>query len=63
MVVLPHGLLKSLLIWIIYLLSFLVDSMASQNPKDWELCLVHLLDDPIQLSQPSTSRRQVRDEA
>jgi hypothetical protein len=34
MVVLPQGLFKSLLVWIVYLLSFLVDSMVSQNPKD-----------------------------
>jgi hypothetical protein len=47
---------KLLLIWIAYLLNFLVDSMASQNPEDWEFSLIHLLDDPIQLSQLSTSR-------
>jgi hypothetical protein len=33
--------------------------MASQNPEDWEF---PLLEDPIQLSQPSTSRRRLRDE-
>jgi hypothetical protein len=33
--------------------------MASQNPKDWEFPLPK---DPIQLSQPSTSRRRLRDE-
>jgi hypothetical protein len=40
-------------------LSFIVDSMASQNPKDWEFPLSK---DLIQLSQPSTSRRRLRDE-
>ena len=53
---------KSLLVWIIYLLSFLVDSMASQNHEDWEFFLAHLPDDPIQLSQPSTSRQRMQDE-
>jgi hypothetical protein len=33
--------------------------MASQNPEDWEFPLP---EDPIQLSQPSTSRRHLRDE-
>jgi hypothetical protein len=37
----------------------IVDSMAFQNPKDWEFSLS---EDPIQLSQPSTSRRRLRDE-
>ena len=37
--------------------------MASQNPKDWEFSLAHLLDDPIQFFQPSISRWCVRDEA
>jgi hypothetical protein len=37
--------------------------MASQNLEDWDFSLAHLPDDPIQLSQPSTSRRRVRDEA
>ena len=32
--------------------------MASQNPEDWEF---FLLEDPIQLSQRSTSRRRLRD--
>jgi hypothetical protein len=32
--------------------------MASQNPEDWEF---PLLEDPIQFSQPSTSRRRLRD--
>jgi Mlc titration factor MtfA (ptsG expression regulator) len=32
--------------------------MALQNPKDWEFLLS---EDPIQLSQPSTSRRRLRD--
>jgi hypothetical protein len=33
--------------------------MASQNPEDWEF---PLSEDPIQLFQPSTSRRHLRDE-
>jgi hypothetical protein len=33
--------------------------MASQNPEDWEFPLP---EDPIQLSQPSTSRQRLRDE-
>jgi hypothetical protein len=33
--------------------------MASQNLEDWKLPLP---EDPIQLSQPSTSRRHLRDE-
>ena len=37
--------------------------MASQNPKDWEFSLAYLPDDPIQLSQPSTSRPHMQDEA
>jgi hypothetical protein len=50
---------KSLLVWIAYLLNFLIDSMASQNPEDWEF---PLLEDPIQLSLPSTFRWHLRDE-
>jgi hypothetical protein len=38
----------------------IVDNMASQNSKDWEFLLAHVSDYPIQLSQPSTSRRRVR---
>jgi hypothetical protein len=41
---------KSLLVWIVYLLSFLADSMISQNPEDWKFSLAHLSDDSIQLS-------------
>jgi hypothetical protein len=33
--------------------------MVSQNPENWEFPLPK---DPIQLSQPSTSRRRLRDE-
>jgi hypothetical protein len=33
--------------------------MASENPEDWEFLLS---EDPIQLSQPSTSKRRLRDE-
>jgi hypothetical protein len=36
-----------------------VGNMASQNPKDWEFPLP---EDLIQPSQPSTSRRRLRDE-
>ena len=53
---------KSLLIWIAYLLNFLVDSMASQNPEDWDFSLAHLSDDSIWLSQPSTFKQRMRDE-
>jgi hypothetical protein len=38
------------------------NSIASQNPKDWEFSLDHLSNDPIQLSQPSTSRRRIQDD-
>jgi hypothetical protein len=54
---------KSLFIWIAYFLSFLIDSMASQNPEDWEFSLAHLSDYPIQFFQPSISRRHVQNEA
>jgi hypothetical protein len=54
---------KSLLIWIAYHLASIADSMDSQNLEDWEFSLAHLPDDPIQLFQPSTSKRHVRDEA
>jgi hypothetical protein len=37
--------------------------MASQNPEDSEFSLAHLPDNPIQLSQSSTSRRRVQNEA
>jgi hypothetical protein len=37
--------------------------MISQNPEDWKFSLANLLDDPIQFSQSSTSRRRVQDEA
>ena len=33
--------------------------MASQDPEDWELPLTQV---PIQFSQPSTSRRRLRNE-
>ena len=36
--------------------------MASQDPDDWEFPLSQLPEVPIPLSQPSTSRRRVRDE-
>ena len=37
--------------------------MDSQNPDDWELPLSQLPGDPFPLTQPSVSRRRVRDEA
>lgn len=37
--------------------------MDSQDPDEWELSLSQLPEDPFQSSQPSTSRRRVRDEA
>lgn len=36
--------------------------MASQDPEDWEFPLTQLSEVPIPLSQPSTSRRRLRDE-
>ena len=36
--------------------------MASQDPDDWEFPLSQLPEVPIPLSQPSTSRRRLRDE-
>jgi hypothetical protein len=36
--------------------------MAPQNPNGWEFSLVQLSNDPIQLSQPLTFRRCLRDE-
>jgi hypothetical protein len=62
MVALPCGLLQVIIGLDCFFLVFIIDSMASQNPKDWEFFLAHLLDDSIQPSQPSTSRRRVRDE-
>jgi hypothetical protein len=53
---------KSIIVCIAYYLVSIVDSMASQNPKDWEFSLAHLLDDLIQLFQLSTSRWHVQDE-
>jgi hypothetical protein len=46
-----------------FFLVFIVNSMVYQNPENRDFSLAHLPDDPIQLSQPSTSRRHVRDEA
>lgn len=37
--------------------------MDSQNPDDWELPLSQLPSDSFPLTQPSMSRRRVRDEA
>jgi hypothetical protein len=62
MVVLPCGLLQVIIGFDFFFLVSIVDSMASQNPENWEFSLVHLPDDPIQLSQSSISRRHVRDE-
>ena len=36
--------------------------MASQEPEDWDFPLTQLLEVPIPLSQPSTSRWRLRDE-
>jgi hypothetical protein len=63
MVALPCGLLQVIIGLDFFFLVSIVDSMASQNPENWEFSLVHLPDDPIQLSQPSTFRRCVWDEA
>ena len=62
MVALPRGLLQVIIGLSFFFLVFIVNSMASQNPENWEFPLVHLPDDPIQLSQPSTSRWRIRDE-
>jgi hypothetical protein len=62
MVTLPRKLLQVIIGLDCFLLVPVVDSMASQNPEDWEFLLAYLLDDPIQLSQPSTSKRRMRDE-
>jgi hypothetical protein len=53
---------KLLSVWISYYLVSIVNSMVSQNSKDWEFSIAYLLDEPIQLSQPSTFRRRVQDE-
>jgi len=37
--------------------------MDSQNLNDWEFSLPQLPNDPLSLTQPSTSRQCVRDEA
>jgi hypothetical protein len=63
MIVLPHGLFQDIIIMDFFFLVSIVDSMASQNPEDWEFSLAHLPDNPIQLSQSSTSRRRVQNEA
>ena len=63
MVALPRELLQINIGLGFFFLVFVVHSTASQNPEDWEFSLAHLPDDPIQLSQPLTSRRRVRDEA
>jgi hypothetical protein len=52
---------KSPPVWIAYHLVSIADSMASQNPEDWEFLLAHLLDDSIQLFLLSTFRRRVQD--
>jgi hypothetical protein len=62
MVVSPRGLLQIIIGLDFFFLVSIVDSMGSQNPEDWEFSLAHLSDDPIQLFQPSTLRRRVRDE-
>ena len=59
MVTLSRGLFQVM----ISLDCFLLVSIILQNPEDWEFSLVHLPDDPIEFSQPSTSKRRVQDEA
>jgi hypothetical protein len=63
MVPLPRGLLQVIIDLDFFFLVSIVDSMASQNPQNWEFSLAHLPDDPIQFFQSSTSRRRMRDEA
>jgi hypothetical protein len=60
---LPRGLLQVIIDLDFFFLVSIVDSMASQNPQNWEFSLAHLPDDPIQFFQSSTSRRRMRDEA
>jgi hypothetical protein len=62
MVVLFCGLLQVILDLDLFFLVSIIDSIASQNPEDWDFSLVHLPDDSIQFSQPSISRQRVRDE-
>ena len=63
MVVLPHIVyFNSLLVWIAYLLSFLIDSMVLQNPEDYKFLLAQLSNDPIQFSQPLTYRQCLQDD-
>jgi hypothetical protein len=37
--------------------------MVLQNPEDWEFSLAHLSNDLIPLSQASTSRQHIQNEA
>jgi hypothetical protein len=62
MVTLPRRLLQVIIDLDYFFLVSIVDSMASQNPKDWQFSLDYLPDDTIQFSQPSTSRWCVWDE-
>ena len=63
MVAVPYTLLQVIISLDCIFLVSIVESMASQDPDDWEFSLAHSPDDPIQLSQPSTLRRRVREEA
>jgi hypothetical protein len=63
MVVLPRGLFQVIICLDCFFLVFIVNSMVYQNPENRDFSLAHLPDDPIQLSQPSTFRQRVRDEA
>jgi hypothetical protein len=62
MIALPHGLFQVIIGLDCFFLVFIVDSMALQNPKDWEFSLAHLPSDLIQFSQLSISRWRVRNE-
>ena len=42
--------------------SYIIGSMALQDPDNWKFPLTQLSEVPIQLSQPSTSRRHLKDE-
>ena len=63
MVALSCGLLQVIIDLDCFFLVSITDSMASQNLEDWEFSLTYLPDDPIQLSQPSTSKQCMQDEA
>jgi hypothetical protein len=47
MVALPRRLLQVIIGLDCFFLISIVDSMVSQNPKDWEFSLIHLPNDSI----------------